>query len=207
MGAVCIISSRASLCNLATLIVDRRTGFKKLGLRFWGMMKLPLHQASPNAISFRSLPAFAAFGVGSNCTAKVSGVPPCAYRVDRSTELPAVTVGHNPDPLPLVRGIDGTSRYTDRPDGVAFRFQASRHDVKPARAESRNVLSEDPTGSQLAHDPQVFEPQAAAGSAEPFTLAGDADVLAGKPAGDEIDPSNAVMRLRFAARTCRDSTT
>jgi hypothetical protein len=55
-------------------------------------------------------------------------------------------VGHNPEPLTDVRGIDGTSRNTKCDDFVAKTFQVSQHLVEPQPDEARHVLTKEPSG-------------------------------------------------------------
>jgi len=90
-------------------------------------------------------------------------------------------------PLASVRGADVVSTHHERPAGVAFRFQSTAHDIRAASTERRHVLSNDPTGSHFAHEPQVLEPQSAAGAVEAGAFPCDADVLAGKATDDGVD--------------------
>ena len=54
----------------------------------------------------------------------------------------AVGVGHKPNPVSPVRGVEGTSRYNNRPAGVAERFQVSQHTVEAQSDVSSNILKE-----------------------------------------------------------------
>lgn len=82
-------------------------------------------------------------------------------------------------------GMD--SPHHERPAGVAERFQVREHPVSSESSEPRDVLSEDPIGSQFGHDPSHFVPQAGTLSVEAGALAGNADVLAREASGDEIN--------------------
>ena len=73
----------------------------------------------------------------------------------------AVAVGHNPDPLPTVRSIDGTSRNTKRPCGVLTGFQVRKHSVEAHLNVSSNILSKHPTGPAFSHEPIHFRPEVA----------------------------------------------
>jgi hypothetical protein len=86
-----------------------------------------------------------------------------------------------------MRRSDMASTHHERPAGVARRCQAIEHRVCASSAESRDVLSEYPSGSQLLHDPQVLEPQSAALTVETRAFPCDRDVLAGEAARDEVD--------------------
>jgi hypothetical protein len=80
-----------------------------------------------------------------------------------------------------------TSTHHERPAGVARRCQAIEHRVCASSAESRDVLSEYPSGSQLLHDPQELEPQSRSLAVEARAFPCDRDVLAGEAARDEVD--------------------
>ena len=60
-------------------------------------------------------------GVGSILTASHNSNP--CLLLPLPPLIPLVGVGHNPDPIPPVRGADGASRKNHRPDGVAHAFQ------------------------------------------------------------------------------------
>lgn len=71
----------------------------------------------------------------------------------------AVGVRQNPDPLPDVWRIDGTSRNTDRPDGVAETFQVSTHLVECQIDETRHILAKEPSGPESAKAADHFRPE------------------------------------------------
>jgi hypothetical protein len=83
-------------------------------------------------------------------------------------------------------GPDVDSTHHDRPSGVARSFQVSEYPVSAPAAESRNVLSHDPKGSDFLDEPEHFRPEAGAGPLDAGALAGRADVLAGEAAADDI---------------------
>jgi hypothetical protein len=60
-----------------------------------------------------------------------------------------VGVAHNPNPFPSVLGIDGDSRNSKRPAGVADAFQVSQHTVEFHRDDARHILSKHPSGLGL----------------------------------------------------------
>jgi hypothetical protein len=93
-------------------------------------------------------------------------------------------VGHHEDPVAPVRGTDACSRKYERPDGVAFTLQVSAHAVERQSDEPRHVLSNNPTGPELAHDSKHLRPEPAViarASLEPGTGEG----LAREPAREE----------------------
>jgi len=90
--------------------------------------------------------------------------------------------------LPLEWGLENVNTHHGRPAGVACSFQVREDLVSSDIFEIRNVLNEDPTGSEFADDPGVLEPEAAS-LVETALLAScsPAEVLAGETAADEID--------------------
>ena len=95
-------------------------------------------------------------------------------------------MGHNPDPLPLVRGIDGTSRYTDRPDGVAETFQVSTHLVECQVDEPRHILAKEPSGPESVKAADHFRPEVTV-IALACSLPGKTERLTGESSADKID--------------------
>jgi hypothetical protein len=73
----------------------------------------------------------------------------------------AAGVGNNPESVPAVRGIDGTSRYNKRPPGVADVFQVRKHAVEAQRSVPSNILSKEPSGPMLLDDPKSLRPEPA----------------------------------------------
>lgn len=62
-------------------------------------------------------------------------------------------VGHEPEPLPDVRGADARSAQIGSPDGVTLAFQVSVNKVEPTEAVlARNLLSKDRCRSALADE-------------------------------------------------------
>jgi hypothetical protein len=52
------------------------------------------------------------------------------------------------------------STHHDRPSGVAASFQVREHPIAASAAERRNVLSDDPSGSELVDDAVHLGPEA-----------------------------------------------
>jgi hypothetical protein len=95
-------------------------------------------------------------------------------------------VGHNPHPIPPVRGIDGASWYSDRPDGVTVVLQRRKHAVEAQRNEPRRVLEQAPSGPEGSHAPQSFRPEEAV-ILRALSLPGEADGLTGRPAAYKVN--------------------
>jgi hypothetical protein len=99
-------------------------------------------------------------------------------------------VGHDPDPLPSVRGANVVSTHHERPSGVACFFQVLQDEVTASSSESTDVFNKNPTGSELSDESCVLEPESAAGAfLYTRTFASDGHVLAGEAAADEVDSS------------------
>ena len=100
-------------------------------------------------------------------------------------------MGHNPDAVSSVRGIDGASRNNKRPAGVAQTFQVRKHVVEAQRFVPNNVFSKHPSGPAFVHEPTHFRPEMAV-IVRASALPGLTERLAGVPAGDDIDRSNVI---------------
>jgi hypothetical protein len=68
-------------------------------------------------------------------------------------------VAHNRDSISSVWGIDGTSRNNNRLAGVTDSFQVRKHLVERQRDDSSNVLTNNPTGSDLLYNSKHFRPE------------------------------------------------
>tara|TARA_Y100000310_G_scaffold4433_1_gene5342 strand:- start:223 stop:615 length:393 start_codon:yes stop_codon:yes gene_type:complete len=82
-----------------------------------------------------------------------------------------------------VRGIDGTSRNTCRPAGVAETFQVRKHSVEAHRLPNkpRNILAKHPSRPHALNDPSHFRPEITVIFCA-SALPGVAPRLAGEPA-------------------------
>ena len=100
-------------------------------------------------------------------------------------------VGHNPEPVSAVRGIDGHSRNNKRPAGVTRVFQVRKHLVEPHIDVFSNVLSNDPSGPTLSHDPIHFRPEVTV-IVLAAALPGETEWLAGVSPGDDVNRSNCI---------------
>jgi hypothetical protein len=128
-----------------------------------------------------------------------------------------VGVGHNPDPVSSVRGIDGTSRNNKCLDGVSKRLEVFQYFVEDPsscmmenvsdlsngtavvvhrryvlelenRVDSSNVLTKDPSGACLGNNAAHFWPEVAV-ICRALALPGMREGLTGKSPSNEGDAS------------------
>lgn len=97
-----------------------------------------------------------------------------------------VRVGDEPEAVPLVRGANGGSWDAIPLRVIPERGQVPENAVEPPRAESWDVLHDRISGAKLANDPSELRPKTRAGSVDPGSLAGEADVLAGEATADQV---------------------
>jgi len=71
----------------------------------------------------------------------------------------AVGVGHNPNPIPSVRGVDGASWKYKRPCFVAFVLQVSKHVIERHADDARYVFTNNPTGPSFGNNPKHLRPE------------------------------------------------
>jgi hypothetical protein len=84
------------------------------------------------------------------------------------------------------------SCHHEWPAGVSSLCQVGLNPVIPSISQSSDVLSDDPTGSQFAHQPQHFDPQSASGAVDADSFAGLANVLTGEAAANKVNWANVV---------------
>lgn len=108
---------------------------------------------------------------------KRSGVPPAGC---------ATGVAHNPDTVASVASANGGRWYAVPLRIVPERGQISENSAKPPTKQRCDVLHDDVAGSKFANKSGVLCPEAAARAINSSTPAGRADVLAWKPAADDI---------------------
>jgi hypothetical protein len=126
------------------------------------------------------------------------GFPPVAYFSRPSPGHPlfvdpyreAVGVGQHEESGTYVGSADEASLHWDRKRLVAEPSQVSLDIGKPLRPASRHVLDHDPLRSLSCNDSRHVSPEARASTAQATSLGvdgSDADVLAGKPAADDVN--------------------
>lgn len=73
----------------------------------------------------------------------------------------AVGVGHNPHAAPPMRAVDGCSRKTERPRGVAETVQVSQHSVEAHGRSNKpkHILSHNPSRLKGFNDPMHLRPE------------------------------------------------
>jgi hypothetical protein len=72
-----------------------------------------------------------------------------------------LAVGHSPNSVPSVRGVNGASWNNKRPCGVTLSFQVRKHVVEAHADVPSNILSNDPRGPEFSHEPIKFWPEVA----------------------------------------------
>jgi hypothetical protein len=99
-----------------------------------------------------------------------------------------VKVGHKNEPLSLVRRPHVTGRDSGGKYAVTESDEPADNSVQAPPNESRTILADEEPCSEFGQDAEALEPEAAAGSVEPFAAdVGSADVLAGPPCAENID--------------------
>lgn len=68
-----------------------------------------------------------------------------------------------------------------------MRGKVPEDDLEPARPERGDVFDDDEAGPKGGHKPSVLGPKAASSTRKASASAGEADVLAGEAAADEVD--------------------
>jgi hypothetical protein len=68
-------------------------------------------------------------------------------------------VGHNPDSVSSVRGVEGASWKYNRPCGVPFAFQLRKHIVECHVDEASNILCKHEIGSCFFNNSEHFRPE------------------------------------------------
>jgi hypothetical protein len=116
-------------------------------------------------------------GVG-HFTARLSGVPPCAYGTVRELVSLATGVGHKPKPVALMRGADIGSSQHCPPAVIPERGQVTEDNSESPSKQSWTVFHEHETGSNFANDPRHVGPHSASLSGDAGAFPGNADVLA-----------------------------
>ena len=82
--------------------------------------------------------------------------------------------------------IDGTSRNTDRLDGVAERFQVSTHLVECHLDDARHILTKEPSGPDSVKAADNFRPEIAV-VVKTFSFSCKTERLAGEPPTHEVN--------------------
>jgi len=103
--------------------------------------------------------------------------------------LHARGVGQNPHSLSDL-GSAGISRAQHSPFRIVpQRGQVSEYDSEPPRSEYWRVFHECESRSYLANNPSHLRPETRSCTVESFAFPGCADVLAGEPAGNDVNAS------------------
>jgi hypothetical protein len=135
----------------------------------------------------RACPSFGIpCGVGHRSPRKFRGGRPPVRRATALVLL-ASGVGNDPEAVAPVRGADGGSRNAVPLRVIPARGQVGEHSTESPRKERWNVLHEDVPGSKLANDSSELGPKTRALAVEACAESGEREVLARKPATDEVD--------------------
>ena len=102
----------------------------------------------------------------------------------------ALGVGHNPDPIPPVRGANGACGYTMPLRIVPERSERPEYLIQSARTKGGDIFDEDVSRLERVDRFGVLKPESAAFSAKSGAFPGEADVLAGEAAAQEINRFN-----------------
>lgn len=129
-------------------------------------------------------------GVGNNfflaCDPPSSGWPPFGWNTG---------VGHDENPVPLVRGADGQRRYA-----IPFRIKPALVNLgenvsESSTNESCHVLQDDNARSYQANESHEIKEQSRSFASNPDTLSCDADVLARESPDDGVDTRRLLVHL------------
>ena len=99
-------------------------------------------------------------------------------------------MGHDPDPVSLVRRSNIGRSHNSPLRVIPERGKITKDSVESSRSEHWAVFHEDVTGSNFANHPRHVSPHPAALSVKAVASAGDADVLARKPARYNVNNSS-----------------
>ena len=105
----------------------------------------------------------------------------------------AVGVGHDPDAIPPVRCANGGSGYAMPLRIIPERREAPEHRFQSARSKGTDVFGDDVARAEFADEPVELKPETRARPFEARAFTGEADVLAGEAAANDVDWSNAVL--------------
>jgi hypothetical protein len=100
---------------------------------------------------------------------------------------PTVGVGNNPNAIPFMGRAKSSNWYAVPLRIIPERGQVSENTVKPSTKQSCDVLQQYELGSKVANEAAYFGPQTRSGAVKSSAFSGEADVLAGEPAADDID--------------------
>jgi len=109
----------------------------------------------------------------------------------------ALAVGHDPDPVPPVRGADGGSWYTVPDSIIPERGKVSENSSKPGTKETWHVFHDDELGSYFANKSGVLTPQTRSRTFDASALASVGKVLAREAAGEDGDVGDTVSSKSF----------
>ena len=130
-----------------------------------------------------------ALGVGNIFTAVANPSPAFGLAPLRLWLPFTVGVGHNPNPVPSVRGIDGASWYNKRLAGVTRSFQVRKHVIEAQADDSRSIFAKNPSGPDTLDNAEHFRPEVAV-ICLASSLPGHTEWLARKSAANKVNWSD-----------------
>jgi hypothetical protein len=129
-------------------------------------------------------------GVAHSFTAVASPVPLFGPAPIRLLLPVTVGVGHKPEPVAAMGSADVGSSQHAPPTAIPERGQIGEDSPKSSNKQRWAVLHEDEAGSNLAHNARELAPEPGACAADAGTGAGQADVLAGKAARNDVNTAS-----------------
>jgi hypothetical protein len=99
-----------------------------------------------------------------------------------------------------VRRVNGVSRDTVPLRIIPDRAELAEHLLQSARAKDRTILNEDKPWPKIGDEAEHLTPKATFGSVRSSHSPGEADVLAGEAANDDIN-GNSVCAQSFSGET------
>lgn len=96
-------------------------------------------------------------------------------------------MGNNKDAGSTMRRSDMRRRKRDRQRFIAELFQSPAYGINPALGSAGDVLDDNPSGTHFPDNAYKLIPEATSSTSEATSLACSRDILAWKPATDEID--------------------
>jgi hypothetical protein len=110
-----------------------------------------------------------------------------AFRERLEPHVSGVGHGDHEESLPLVGRTDVGGAELDGLHDETFAVEPGDNRVQPSPLERGDVLDDDPDGSQLTDEAEVFEPEAGARTVESGSLPGVGQILAGEAAAQDVD--------------------
>lgn len=125
-------------------------------------------------------------GLGGPPRIVLKEVPPCLNLPLRWPVSEASGVGNNPDAIPPVRRAKGVKRQTVPFRIIPERIKCPEHCFQSARAKDGGVFDDDKSGEAFSNEAGHLSPETTFCSVEAGHSPGEADVLTGEAANDNV---------------------